>query len=48
MLNVAVTVSAALIVTTHGDVVPAQAPPQPVNVWLSLGVAVSVTIVPSA
>ena len=44
--NVAVTLCAAVIVTTHGPV-PEHAPLQPANVLPLVGVAVSVTCVPS-
>ena len=45
--NVAVTVRAALIVTTH-EALPVQAPLQPTNPEPGAGVAVSVTVVPAA
>ena len=45
--KVAVTVRAALIVTTHAAV-PVQAPPQATNPEPGVGVAVSVTSVPAA
>ena len=41
--NVAVTDRAADILTVHGDVVPVQAPDQPLNVWPAAGVAASAT-----
>jgi hypothetical protein len=45
--NVAVQLLATSIVTLVANAVPAQAPPQPLNVDPDAGVAVSVTSVPS-
>jgi hypothetical protein len=48
-VNVAVTASAALIVTVHVVAVPEQPPPlQPANAEPLLGVSVNVTAVPAA